>query len=64
MRMTIDRAQSVADEFIPMDIRQAAAARWLADLDLRERFVSQLDYVRRLQQMRLGLVPMDAMIWP
>ena len=63
-RVTINQPALSIDELGPAGLDQAARARWLADLDLRERFVSLPDYAHRLQQMRLGLVPMDATILP
>lgn len=50
-------------EWSSIDLVQAATARWLSDLDLRERFFTLPDYVQRLQLMRLGIVPMDATLF-
>lgn len=64
--MSVELTQPVAlinTQFRP-DLDEAAIARWLCDLDLHERFLTLSDYAERLQQMQLGLVPLDATLLP
>lgn len=62
--MNINRSANVNEEWSSVNLDQAATARWLSDLDLREQFLTLPDYVQRLQLMRLGIVPLDATLLP
>ncbi|MBI5673482.1 MAG: hypothetical protein HZC50_09635 [Nitrospirae bacterium] len=63
MLQSIIRPVSEIDEPDLLSVEHAATARWLCDLDLRQRFLTLPDYLQRVQLMRLGMVPLDATLF-
>jgi hypothetical protein len=64
MSDSINRSTNVIEKWNAVDLNETSPSRWLCDLDLHERFLTLPDYVQRLQLMRMGIVPLDATLFP
>lgn len=64
MLESIIRPVSEINELDLLRVEHAATARWLCDLDLRNRFLTLRDYLQRVQLMRMGMAPLDATLYP